>query len=132
MNLPNRVPVFANPHEGSSIWRLSSAFQTASVRFVFIITPSVSANPSPSIETFLKRFLDFELLRTPARLIPRPTEPLRRRPPQLCHSRFPAAPPSGWQNCPKLWTPSSQAIPPAQFVPQPGDSTESSCSPHPQ
>src|SRR5437773_1800869 len=40
MNLPNRVPVFAKPHEGSSIRRLSSAFQTISVCLFFIVTSS--------------------------------------------------------------------------------------------
>src|SRR5213080_910967 len=38
MNLPNLVPVFAKPHEGSSIRRLSSAFQTLSVCLFFIVT----------------------------------------------------------------------------------------------
>src|SRR5436190_4417495 len=40
MNLPDRVPVFAKPHEGSSIRRLSSAFQTISVCLFFIVTSS--------------------------------------------------------------------------------------------
>src|SRR5439155_26804738 len=40
MNLPNRVPVFAKPHEGSSIRRLSSAFQIVSVCLCFIVTSS--------------------------------------------------------------------------------------------
>src|SRR5882762_8959494 len=40
MNFPKRVPVFAKPHEGSSIRRLSSAFQTVSVCLFFIVTSS--------------------------------------------------------------------------------------------
>src|SRR5437762_14190921 len=40
MNLPKRVPVFAKPHEGNSIRRLSSAFQTVSVCSFFIVTSS--------------------------------------------------------------------------------------------
>src|SRR5438445_12301055 len=40
MNLPNRVPVFAKPHEGSSIRRLSSAFQIVSGCLFFIVTSS--------------------------------------------------------------------------------------------
>src|SRR5260370_38069443 len=85
-----------------------------------------------AIKHFVTRFLVSALLQTRARQIPRPTAPLLRRPPRLCHRNFPAAPPSGWQNCPKLWTPLSRAIPPARFVPQSHDSTECSCSLHPQ
>src|SRR6266480_1199712 len=40
MNFPTRVPVFAKPHEGSSIRRLSSTFQTVSVFLCFIVTSS--------------------------------------------------------------------------------------------
>src|SRR5580765_8397933 len=37
-NLPNRVPVLANPHEGSSIWNESSARETASSSFFGMAT----------------------------------------------------------------------------------------------
>src|SRR5271170_5432466 len=37
MNFPNRVPVLANPQEGSSIFNLSSAFQATSASPSFII-----------------------------------------------------------------------------------------------
>src|SRR5258708_1332640 len=44
MNLPNRVPVFAKPHEGSSIRRLSSAFQTTSACLLFIVTSTFACD----------------------------------------------------------------------------------------
>src|SRR5258708_2649775 len=51
INFPKRVPVFAKPHDGSSILNLSSALHTFSIVTSFIIkAPLDPYHPSKTIE----------------------------------------------------------------------------------
>src|ERR1700683_2794689 len=63
MNFPNRVPVFANPHDGSSICSLSKAFQATSASPSFIIASPFGPSPFPLHSHY---FLRTVLIRTPS------------------------------------------------------------------
>src|SRR6266478_910676 len=77
---------------------------------------------------FLRPLFDSAFLRTTVPLIPRPTVPPRKRPLLLCHSNFPAGPPSVWQNCPASRIRSTQESPPALCAPPLSDLIRSFCS----
>src|SRR5262245_42709094 len=55
-NLPNRVPVFAKPHEGSSIWNRSSARATRAVRSPGTAASYPATEAVPNCET--RAFVD--------------------------------------------------------------------------